>query len=227
MIDAVITYVDSFDENWIKSYCSYVKKPLDIVQNRFRSYECLDLQIKLIRKYMRFINNIFVVVSNESQISKDIKKLPKVHIVLHSEIIPGQYLPCFNSCVIEMHLGNIKELSDKFIYFNDDIFPVNELNENDFFIDDKIVIEFNEVKYDIKTATCFQKNVINSTKLFSDNELSIKPIHSCFPAFKTTINKIVKKYKTDIEKSLTRTRHRRNINFYAFINYEILNIFQH
>ena len=171
---------------------------------------------------MKFVDKIFVVVSSESQVPDNVRSLENVHIVLHSQIIPRRYLPCFNSCTIEMYLYNIKKLSERFIYFNDDIFPTNELREEDFFVDGKIAIDFKEVEYEEEFANAFQKNVINSTRLFNKKANKfLKPAHSCFPVIKSHIIEVVSHNINEIQKSLTRTRHSKNINFYAFVNYEI------
>lgn len=222
MVDCVITYVDSKDNSWVELYKKYVKTPLENVENRFRSYDCLDLQIKLIRKNMKFINNIFVVVSSLSQVPKNIKELENVFIITHEQIIPKRYLPCFNSCTIELYLYNIKDLSENFIYFNDDIFPIKPYEETEFFKDGKIVIDFERLEYDIELATPFQWNIINSTRLFDKYAKKfIKPKHYCFPAIKSHMTKIWKDNVNYIQKTLTRTRNRTNLNFYTFISYEI------
>lgn len=64
-MDVVITYVNC-NENFIQEYEKYVQKELEV--ERYRSYDTLDLQIKLIRKYLPFVKNIFVIVSNKEQI---------------------------------------------------------------------------------------------------------------------------------------------------------------
>jgi len=71
-----------------------------------------------------------------------------INIVLHEDIIPEKYLPTFNSTTIEMFLCKIKGLSEHFIYFNDDMFPVMPHSMNDFFIDGKSVYEL------VRQSTC-------------------------------------------------------------------------
>ncbi len=45
----------------------------------------------------------------------------KLIIITHKDIIPEIYLPTFNSLCIELYLYNIPNLSNNFIYFNDDM----------------------------------------------------------------------------------------------------------
>lgn len=224
MLDAVITYVDSTDKSWRKEYSRFVKRPLEEVENRFRSFNCLDLQIKLIRKNMDFVDNVFVIVSSESQVPDNVKSLDRVHIVTHDKIIPKRYLPCFNSCAIEMFMYNIKDLKEHFIYFNDDMFVISKCEETDFVKDGKLAVKYDIKKYVVDEANAFEMNVINAHRLIDKNATEfIKPYHFCLPLNKYHIQGIWIKNSNDIEKSLTRTRHRMNINFYAFVDYEIIN----
>lgn len=224
MLDAVITYVDSRDENWKREYNMFVKRPLEEVENRFRSYDCLDLQIKLIRKNMKFVDNVYVIVSSTSQVPDNVKNMDGVKIVTHKEIIPKRYLPCFNSCTIEMYMYNIKELKENFIYFNDDMFVVSKCEETDFIKNGKFIIDYEYKDFDPEFATPFEMNVINANRLVDKSATTfIKPAHFCMPLNKNHITEVWVMHKNEIEKSMTRTRHRNNINFYTFIDYEIVN----
>ena len=219
MVDAVITYVDSTDITWQNEYNKFVKRPLSECLNRFRAYGVLDLQIKLIRKFMPFVDKVFVIVSSMSQVPDMVKCMDGVRIVLHKEIIPKMFLPCFNSCTIEMFFQNITSLSEQFLYFNDDIFPVHACKECDFFSDGKVRVNYRLCTYDEDNATIFQKNVMNSTSLFyKKNEIlynGIKPEHSVLPMLKSACKETFDSNNDKILKSLSRTRHSKNINVYA------------
>lgn len=227
MIDAVITYVDASDKTWVAQYNKFVKAPLEEKINRYRSYNVLDLQIKCIRKFMPFVSKIFIIVSSLSQVPENIKNLKNVFIVTHEEIIQKIYLPCFNSCTIEMFMNNISKLSEKYLYFNDDVFPIKECKERDFFIDDKICMNYEINTYNEETCSVFQHNLINSTKtLYRKNEIkfnAVKPVHSIMPMFKNKCKETYIECYDKIVGSLTRTRHRKNINAYIFLNYMFKN----
>lgn len=60
---------------------------------------------------------------------------PKLRVVRHSDFMPPEALPTFNSCAIEMCLDRIPDLAENFIYFNDDMFVLAPLAESDFFED--------------------------------------------------------------------------------------------
>ena len=58
---------------------------------------------------------------------------PKIRIVTHEEYIPHIYLPTFSSHCIELNLHRIPDLSEQFVYFNDDMFLLRSTKEEDFF----------------------------------------------------------------------------------------------
>lgn len=96
---------------------------------------------------MKFIHNVYLVVATGSQVPEWVHSTD-IKVVFHRDIIPEKYLPTFNSTTIEMFLCKIKGLSEHFIYFNDDMFPVKEHIIRDFFIDGKPVYEL------VKRKTC-------------------------------------------------------------------------
>jgi hypothetical protein len=59
-----------------------------------------------------------------------------IHIVHHDEFIPNQYLPNFQSKVFEMFFDRISNLSEHFIYLNDDMIVLKPLQPSQFFTQD-------------------------------------------------------------------------------------------
>ncbi|WP_257593949.1 hypothetical protein [Lactiplantibacillus plantarum] len=59
-----------------------------------------------------------------------------ITVVDHSQIIPAEYLPVFNSNAIELNLYKINNLSEHFVYFNDDMFLNKPVMPKDFFSED-------------------------------------------------------------------------------------------
>ena len=68
--------------------------------------------------------------------------LNKVEIIDHKEIFRDNMdsLPTFNIRSIDALLFKIKNLSNKFIYFNDDMFLVKETSQEEWFKDNKAVL---------------------------------------------------------------------------------------
>lgn len=135
--DLVIPYVDNKDPVWQKAFVSYCKfyklenKIADLHTDRYEDIGLINYQLKLINKYMPFVDNIFLLLMNKGQAPKDLPS--NVKIVYHAQFIPQKYLPTFNSCTIEMFLWNIKDLGEHFIYSNDDMLPFKPLTIDRFF----------------------------------------------------------------------------------------------
>ena len=58
---------------------------------------------------------------------------PKLHLVDHKDYIPEQFLPSYNSVVIERYIHRIPGLTEHFVYFNDDFYIINNIGTERFF----------------------------------------------------------------------------------------------
>ena len=103
-MDAVITYVNGLDPLWQKEYADTVGG--DILQKRFRDWGTLPYLYRGIRRHMPYINNVYLVVSGQSQVPDWVKD-SDIKVVLHRDIIPAEYLPTFNCNTIELFLHRI------------------------------------------------------------------------------------------------------------------------
>lgn len=151
-IDAVITWVDSSDENWQIKINKFSEKKIDWNKKteslRFNSINEIEIAILSIIKFAPFIKNIYLVTDNQQP--ENFLNLQKVagknkvnlQLVDHNIIFRNykEYLPSFNSCSIITMLYQIPNLSEHFVIFNDDTFLMRETTEKDFFIDGLPVI---------------------------------------------------------------------------------------
>lgn len=79
-----------------------------------------------------WIRNVFIVTNGQIPSWLDTSN-PRVKIVTHSEIYRDKTaLPTFSSPSIELNLHHISNLSDYFIYLNDDVFFGSPVFPNDF-----------------------------------------------------------------------------------------------
>ena len=230
-VDLIIAYVDNNDSVWQKTYFDYCFKTnqrIKIVEMKTIRYEdrlcLLPYQIKLVKKNMPFINNIYLLLSNIEQKPKDLPS--DIKVVLHKEFIPYQFLPTFNSCTIEMFLWNIPNLSEKFIYANDDMLPIKPLKETDFFDKDKVKLEFLERNI-METNTMYRHQCLKSYNTILDKlgmkyngKDFISPIHSFTPMLKSHCVEIYKLMEIEIKGSITSFRNYFNYNQYIFPLYE-------
>ena len=133
-MDLVLAYVDGNDPQWQADYAAFVGgKPL---QKRFRDWGTLPYLLRGIQRNLPFIERVFLVVARESQVPAWLDP-ETVRVVLHRDFIPEEYLPLFNASSLELFLPRIPDLGERFLYFNDDIFPLLPLQEDDFFVDGK------------------------------------------------------------------------------------------
>jgi hypothetical protein len=149
-IDIVYLWVDGSDPEWysIKSFHQRALTPQSAPTqdahtiNRFSDNEELRYSLRSILKYAPFFNHIYIVTMN--QIPKWLKPHPKITIVDHKEIFLNQHdLPTFNSQALECNLHRIANLSEHFIYFNDDVLLGRPVTPFDFFtLDGKVKVLF-------------------------------------------------------------------------------------
>lgn len=142
-IDAVFLWVDGKDTNYKNKILPYLKKSNNYSEKKFNTrYEQIneiEFAVKSILKFAPYINNIFIVTDNQIPLflkDKDSDSLfSKVSIIDHSTIFRDleSFLPIFNSRTIESCIHRIPQLSEHFIYLNDDFFIIKHTTEKDFF----------------------------------------------------------------------------------------------
>ncbi len=143
-IDAVITWVDGSEPDYQRKLKEYLTDNNTLKRQYFQANE-INLCIASIVKYAPFIRKIFIVTDKQRPNLDSIKHLvtlDKIEIIDHEEIFRENKdcLPTFNIRSIDALLFKIKNLSDKFIYFNDDMFLVKETSQEDWFINNKAVL---------------------------------------------------------------------------------------
>ncbi|MCL2073572.1 MAG: stealth family protein [Marinilabiliaceae bacterium] len=138
-IDLVYIWVDGSDQNWLtkkNEALEKIGKPIThlyATDNRWRDNNELKYSLRSAEKYAPWINHIFIVTDNQIPKWLNINN-PKITIIDHKQIIPMDKLPLFNANAIEMFLWKIPDLSEYFLYANDDMFFGKPLNP-DFFFD--------------------------------------------------------------------------------------------
>lgn len=137
LIDIVITWVDGNDPNWLKEFNKYSSNTSgDKSDCRYRDFDFLKYWFRTIEQNASWVRKIHFVTWGHLPEWLDVNN-PKLNIVKHSDFIPDDYLPTFNSCVIELNLYRIEGLSNQFIYFNDDMFLMKQKCFEDFFKNEK------------------------------------------------------------------------------------------
>jgi hypothetical protein len=139
-IDFVLPWVDPSDLFWQKERNKYDKiynKEDKENITRFRDLNTLKYVLRSIEKHCPWYHKIYLITTGHYPEWLDISH-PKIELVTHEELfIDKNALPVFNSNAIEMNLINIRNLSEKFVYLNDDMLIWKALNSDRFFKNSK------------------------------------------------------------------------------------------
>ena len=260
-IDLIIPMVFPDDKQWREDYCRCHHTAAAAQQHvRFRSWGTEALLIKLCVKYMPWLRAIHILLASDSQVEflirnsgfrvsggRDLiygpylyKDKPMIKLVYHKDFIPENLLPCFNVNTIEMFLHKIPDLSECFIYSNDDIFPVAPLQPEDFFrpvdgIDRNTNCQLStvncqlfypchhhdEVPYPIY-PTNFQQFVKNGLDMVAKDynltftDTYLRGGHSMQPMLLSSVKEVCRRHADSIRKSFTIHRSPENLNQYIF-----------
>ncbi|HEL1586828.1 TPA: Stealth CR1 domain-containing protein [Streptococcus suis] len=131
-IDFVVTWVDNTDKDWQKAKAQYSGVDDLNSEHRYRDMNTFHFWFRSVEKFAPWVNKIFLVTEGHLPNWIDVSH-PKLRIVKHSDYIPKQYLPTFNSNVIELNLHRIPDLSEHFVLFNDDFFITQPLEPIDYY----------------------------------------------------------------------------------------------
>jgi Stealth protein CR2, conserved region 2/Stealth protein CR1, conserved region 1 len=149
-IDAVITWVDGEDPTHKARRLRYLLPAEDslhengINPHRWACGDELSYCLRSIENHAPWIGTIHIVTDAQtpdlSHLSTSLRA--KIRIIDHRDIFKGyeHALPTFNSLAIESMLWRIEGLSERFIYFNDDVFLTAPLRVSDVFDGDKPVL---------------------------------------------------------------------------------------
>ena len=140
-IDFVLLWVDDSDPEWRAQRKQYSPKSdflIDDSDASYRDWETLKYWFRGVEKFAPWVHRIYFVTCGHvpSWLNLDAEKL--VH-VKHADYIPEEYLPTFSSHPIELNINRIRDLSEHFVYFNDDTFICRPIGKELFYRDGKPV----------------------------------------------------------------------------------------
>ena len=99
---------------------------------RYRDYGTLNHWFRMIEKHAPWLNKVFLITNGQKPEWLNLDH-PKLRLVTHKEFMPLDYLPTFNSAAIELNLHRIEELSENYLYFNDDMYMIRDCKPSDFY----------------------------------------------------------------------------------------------
>lgn len=134
-IDFVVLWVDGADPQWQRQQAQYAPEAEDNGSdiNRFRDWELMRYWFRCTERFAPWVNRVYFVTNGQvpSWLNRE---HPKLKLVKHSDYIPAEFLPTFNSNVIELWLHKLPGLSEHFVLFNDDMFLTAPVEPSDFFV---------------------------------------------------------------------------------------------
>lgn len=218
-MDLIITYVNGNDPIWKKEYERCVGGP--VLEKRFRDWDTLQYLFRGIEKHMPFIGNVFLVVSSESQVPQWVNR-ETVKVVLHSDFVPSEFLPTFNCNTLEMYLHRIPGLSEEFLYFNDDLFPLRDMRPEEFFRDGKVVVKHSKHLF---AGNFFKKIVRQSDRLARTlcgkkaSAVFVRPQHTASAMLRSNNTALEERAAQAIRSNISTIRENTNYNQYLFSDY--------
>lgn len=184
-VDAVYLWCDGSDPKFREEKNILLKKTgrkrdnSEIGDVRFIDNSELKFSLRSIYQQLPWVNHIYIITNKQMPLW--LRQRDKITIVDHTQIIPRNLLPTFNSVMIEMYISRIPGLSENFLLFNDDVFINSYLPPEFFFHKNKPIVRLikDRPKWQFKSiqeadaalndssVSSYRKSLINAWKMFS------------------------------------------------------------
>jgi len=146
-VDIVYTWCDNSDEQFREKLnlliaATVQKKSSSNDEFRYQQMGEIKLSLLSVQQYFSQVNRIYIV-TNQQQFDTVFLNPAfqnKIQFVDHTEIMPKNltYKGVFSSNLIETFIWNIKDLSECFLYFNDDVILGDYIKEEHLFNEENV-----------------------------------------------------------------------------------------
>ena len=181
----------------------------------------LKYALRSVYRNIPWFNQVYIVIADDDELPVYLRKRhSRLCVVRHSEIIPAQYLPTFNSNVIESYVHKIPGLAEQFIYLNDDMFVCKPTSWRHFYTKRGLPINRHytgPLHHNVKRASdiMYVKMMQNAIKKYGMSYSRFQ--HQAFPYKKSIISVYATKFRKAVqETSVHRYRHARDFNLLRF-----------
>jgi hypothetical protein len=215
-VDIVYTWVDGSDPAWQAAFrataADHGRRVDEVALDpaRYRSRDELRYSLRSVWAFCGWARRIFVVTAG--QVPSWLVEDERVVVVDHSEILPADALPTFNSHSLESALHHIDGLAEHFVYFNDDMLVGRSLRPEDFFTANGLARVFqggarmpaveDEATLAVDTAARRGRELL--LERFG-RAVADKPYHSPYPLRRSVMEEI----ETEFPEAVKRTSHSR------------------
>jgi len=142
-VDVVFTWVDHNDPEWQLLYRKFFPyTAADRVKSentgdatsatRFHNNDELKYALRSVWNNLSWINRIHIFSNCRPPSWLNVEH-DQISWVYHKDIIPKEFLPTFNSHVIESYLHQLPNLTERFLYMNDDFFVMRPKRQDAFY----------------------------------------------------------------------------------------------
>jgi Stealth protein CR2, conserved region 2/Stealth protein CR1, conserved region 1 len=155
-IDIVYLWVDGSDPVWRQKRQTSLNR-LDSqnrksiakygnVEGRFRDNDELRYSLRALERYFPECGHVYIVTDAQapSWLQKSVATSANISIVDHTDLIPANKLPTFDSANIESYIHRIPNLSERYFYLNDDVFFGAPVNLNHWFSEHSIFVGWSD-----------------------------------------------------------------------------------
>ncbi len=227
-IDIVYLWCDLNDENFKKKKEECAKK-YGVEYNadndcRYINNDELKYSLRSLEKYAPWINNVFIVTDN--QVPKWLNlNHPKIKIIDQNKILPKNAVPTFNSNAIEHCIVNIPDLSEYFLYANDDMFFGLSVGPEFFLYGDKIICRYTR-PVSSQDNSFYAYGIRNAKRLILDKfgkNIGLSSHHNIDMYKRSDIIACQKVFADEIRKTIcSHFRHQNNIHRIIYTDFSVV-----
>ena len=137
-IDIVVMWVNTADELSQREKAKYTALENNAPETdpnliaRYRDWDNLCYWFRGIEKFAPWVRTIHFVTWRTVPAWLNTEH-PKLNIVLNRDILPAGCDPVFSANPLETNLHRIEGIAERFVYFNDDMFLINDTQPDDFY----------------------------------------------------------------------------------------------
>ncbi len=133
-IDFVIMWVNGNDPIWKEKKQRYLPNAQqDDREIRYRDWGLLRYWFRAVEQCAPWVRRIYFISDGQKPAWLN-EEHPQLRITDHRDFIPLNYLPTFSANPIELNLHRLPELAEQFVFFNDDMFLLQPVRPEDFFV---------------------------------------------------------------------------------------------
>lgn len=223
-IDYIVPLVNPDDPKWREDFARTCKREginASTSSARWRNWGTDCYIFRALEQNLPWLGTVHVLVSRDSQVPAWLNTA-EAHVVTHADIMPARHLPTFNSQAFEMYLGNIPGLSERFIYSNDDMFPLAPLTPGDFFRDGVPCLHHNERTWSALDSGLFRRTCREELQLIAPDfgrtftNTWLKDSHGLSPMLLSTLRAVWDRHGEQLDASPSPFRRPGNFNQYIF-----------